>query len=334
MALSHKVAKKAIFLPKRNGLCYSQRIMRRFLVWILLVACWIQAAAFATEFKLTTGDVVKGELADVNSDGMVVRLELGGFSDRISWGRLTQESLRVLADDPKAAKYVKPFIEEAPAEKKQRVKKKPPVIKEPSRLDRPSPNQKFFTGLATPAGFGVLAIFYLANLYAAFHIAKFKGRPPALVIGVSVLFPVVGPLIFLLIPGTEAVASPAAEQPAAASEAVSAETKVAGMQSSLGLAAHQKPTKPGEGAAAQSFKRADVTFDRRFFETKFTGYFRVVPDNPDMVLVVRTAKAEIVGRRISRISGSEVHLQTLQGKEVGIPLGEISEVLTRHKDAK
>jgi hypothetical protein len=308
--------------------------MRRFLVWILLAACWIQATAFATEFKLTNGDVVKGEPADVNSDGMVVRLDIGGFSDRIGWGRLSQESLRVLVDDPKAGKYAKPFIEEAPAEKKQRVKKKPPVIKDPTRLDRPAPNQKFFPGLLTPAGFGVLAIFYLANLYAAFHIAKFRGRPVALAVGVSVLFPVLGPIIFLLMPSTEAAHVAPAEHPVASNETVSAEAKVPGMQSSLGLAAHQKPAKAGEAPGTQVFKRTDTTFDRRFFETKFTGYFRMVPDNPDMVLVVRTAKGEIVGRRISRISGNEIHLQTLQGKEVAIAFGEVSEVQTRHKDAK
>jgi hypothetical protein len=54
-----------------------------------------------------------------------------------------------------------------------------------------------------------------------------------------------------------------------------------------------------------------------------------------MVLVVRTAKQEYIARRISRISSSEVHLQLLRGNtEAGVPFGEISEVLVRHKDAK
>jgi hypothetical protein len=308
--------------------------MRRFLVWILLAAFWIQAAAFAAEFKLTNGDVLKGEAADVNSDGLVVRLDLGGFSDRVGWGRFSQETLKTLEDDPRAGKFVKPFIDEPIAEKKQRVKKKPPVIKEPPRLERPAPNQKFFAGLTTPAGFTILALFYLANIYAGYHIAQFRARPVALAVGASILLPVIGPIIFLLMPDGEAAAAPMVEQPAASNDVVSAEAKVPGMQSSLGLAAHQKPAKAGEAAGAQVFKRTEVTFDRRFFETKFAGYFRLVPDNPDMVLVVKTPKGEYVSRRISRISGIEVHVQTLQGKEVAVPLGEISEVLTRHKDAK
>jgi hypothetical protein len=100
------------------------------------------------------------------------------------------------------------------------------------------------------------------------------------------------------------------------------------------LAAHQKGG-PKQDSTAQTYKRTEVTMDRRFFETKFAGYFRMVPENPDMVLVVRTAKQEYVARRISRISSSEVHLQLLRGNtEVGVPFGEISEVLVRHKDAK
>jgi hypothetical protein len=105
------------------------------------------------------------------------------------------------------------------------------------------------------------------------------------------------------------------------------------MQSALSVAAHKGPEK--KGAEAQVFNRTDTTFDRRFFETKFTGFFRVVPADPDMVLVVKTAKNEYVARRISRISGNEVHLQLLRGNtEVGVAYGEIAQVQVRHKDAK
>jgi hypothetical protein len=186
----------------------------------------------------------------------------------------------------------------------------------------------------TPAGFMVLGIFFFANLYAAFHIAKFRGRPIPLVVGTSVILPVIGPIIFLAMPSTDAVTPPPVEAPAASNEVVSAEAKVAGMQSSLGLAAHQKGG-PKQDAQQQVYKRTEVTMDRRFFETKFAGYFRMVPENPDMVLVVKTAKQEYVARRISRISSNEVHLQLLRGNtEVGVPFGEISEVLVRHKDGK
>jgi hypothetical protein len=307
--------------------------MRRFHVLVLLVIWAIQAAVTADEFKLTNGDILKGEPASVNSDGMVVRLEIGGFSDRIGWGRFTQDSLKSLLENPEAKKFVEPFIEVPLEVKKEKAKKKEIIIKEPPRPERPV-EKSFFAGLLTPAGFMVIAIVFFANLYSAFHIAQFRGRPVALVVGLSVILPVLAPIIFLAMPGTGEAAAPPVEQTAAPTDVVSAEAKVSGMQSSLGLAAHQKGG-PKQDSTAQTYKRTEVTMDRRFFETKFAGYFRMVPENPDMVLVVRTAKQEYVARRISRISSSEVHLQLLRGNtEVGVPFGEISEVLVRHKDAK
>ena len=312
--------------------------MLRFPVILMLVLVWVQAAVLAAEFKLTNGDVLKGEAAQITSDGMVVRLDVGGFSDRVGWARFTQESLKSLLDNPAAKKFVEPFIE-IPIEqkKRERAKKTEIVVKDPeTRLDRPNPKARFFPGLITPAGFMVLGLFMAANLYAAFAIAQFRARPVALVMGVSLLFPVLGPIIFLMSPDAEGSGPPPLDAPApSTNEVVSAEAKVPGMQSGLGLQSHQKPTKAGGDASAQVYRRSDTTFDRRFFETKFTGFFRVVPENPDMVLVVKTAKQEYVARRISRISANEVHLQMLRGNtESSVTFGEIAEVQVRHKDAK
>lgn len=308
--------------------------MRRFQILVLLAIWAIHAVLTAAEFKLTNGDVLKGEPASLNPDGIVVRLDIGGFSDRIGWGLLNQETLKMLLQNPQAKPFVEPFVEVPVEEKvKEKAKKKEIVVKEPPRLERPS-QKNFFAGLGTPAGFMVLGILLVANLYAGYHVAQFRGRPVALVMGVSLIFPILGPIIFLMMHDGEGVAAAAPDQSAANNEVVSAEAKVAGMQSSLGLASHQKPDNK-KGTEAQIYKRTEVTFERRFFETKFTGFFRVVPADPDMVLVVRTAKQEYVARRISRISGAEVHLQLLRGNsEVGVPFGEISEVQVRHKDAK
>lgn len=307
--------------------------MRRFHVLILLVLWVVQAVGTAAEFKLTNGDVIKGEPAGVNADGIVIRQEIGGFSDRIGWSLLSQETLKMLLGNPQAKEFAEPFIE-VPLEVRQREKEKQKeiILKDVPRPERP-PAKGFFGSLMTPAGFMVLGILWFANLYAAFHIAQFRGRPLALVVGLSVILPIIAPIIFLAMPSTDAAAPPPVEAPAASTEVVSAEAKVAGMQSSLGLASHQKAGP--KAAEAQVFKRTEVTMDRRFFETKFAGFFRMVPENPDMVLAVRTAKQEYVARRISRISSNEVHLQLLRGNtEVGVPFGEISEVQVRHKDAK
>src|SRR5215212_7838889 len=197
-----------IFLPNRNGVCYSHRIMRRFQVLVLLVMWAVQALVSAAEFKLTNGDIIRGEPASVNADGMVVRQEIGGFSDRISWARLSQESLKLLLENPQAKPFVEPFIEIPIEVKKEKEKKKEIVVREPPRPERPV-QKSFFGGLMTPAGFMVLGIIFFANLYAAFHIAKFRGRPIPLVLGTSVILPVIGPIIFLAMPSTDAVMAPA-----------------------------------------------------------------------------------------------------------------------------
>jgi hypothetical protein len=108
--------------------------------------------------------------------------------------------------------------------------------------------------------------------------------------------------------------------------------------SNLGLAS------TGHGAAAgannpvysQVYNRSNTTFDRRFFETKFTGFFRVVPAEPEksLIIVIKAAKSEYRAARISRISANEIHFQVLTGAEVNVPFSEIVEVSVKPKGAK
>jgi hypothetical protein len=194
---------------------------------------------------------------------------------------------------------------------------------------------------ATPMGWAVIALLFLANLYAAYEVAVYRNRSPALVCVVSALFPVVGPLLFLSFPTEGGISDEAAvieAEDADVPAAVTAQAKKTGpaVASSLGLAAAEK--KSGAGTTEPMiFKRGDTTFNRRFFETKFSGFFRVVPSEAekDMVIVIRAAKNEYVAKRISRISSSDLHVQLLHGAtEASVPFGEIVEVRLRHKDAK
>ena len=110
-----------------------------------------------------------------------------------------------------------------------------------------------------------------------------------------------------------------------------------GMQAgNLGLAAHGAAKGGGNPVYNQVYTKANTTFERRFFETKFTGFFRLVPadQEKDLVVAIKTAKQEIIGVRISRISATEVHLQTKQGAEVGVPFSEIAEVAVKPKSGK
>jgi hypothetical protein len=308
-----------------------------------LLVLWLSfCSALAAEYKLTNGDIYAGQAASFNDDGLIVRLDLGGFSPRVPWGKLTQETLKLLMDVPEAREFVEPYIE-VPIEviQAQREKQKEIRITEPEKVPYTTGRIGFFAAMANPLGFVLFGALYLANLYAAAQIARFKGRPIALVVGVSAVLPVIGPILFAVLPslGQPQVEAPVEAAPAEANTNPMQQNLPAGMQaSSLGLAGGGAPA--GKAAAnpayTQVYNRTNSTFDRRFFETKFTGFFRVAPAEPekDLVIVVKTPKQEIVAARISRISANEIHFQLQRGAEASVAFGEIIEVSVRPKGAK
>ncbi len=312
--------------------------MPRFclMIWILVLSFAGLHPASAVELKLLNGEILKGDPTGFADDGFLVRLDVGGFSPRIPWGRVTQDSLKELAKHAQAKKFAEPFIE-IPKEVKQqqRAKKKEITIKEVTRVERPTGKHHFFGSLGVPPAIAILCLLFAANLYAAYEIAVFRGRPVALVCGVSAILPVAGPLLFLAIPDAPAEMSEGIAPPAPPEALSSPLEGKKGAQSGLGLAAHDKPK--GETTHQGVFKRGDTTFNRRFFETQFAGFFRVVPSEAekDLVLVIKAVKNEYVAKRISRISSNEMHMQLLRGgAEVMVGFGEITEVQVRHKDAK
>jgi hypothetical protein len=316
--------------------------MRSFWKLVFLCAALVFAVdSNGAEFKLINGEIIKGEGSSFNDNGVIIRLELGGFSQRIGYGKFTQETLREMAENPQAKKFVEPFIE-IPKEVKaqqEKARKKEIVIREPNKFPlytgRPSLASAFFT----PVGLLLLLALYAANLYAAYEISHFRTRPVPVVVGASAILPIVAPLAFLAMPPGERAFSEA-EAPAEAPAPVQAENKGgAAPASGLGLAAaHDAAAAKGANAAyAQVYNRSNTAFDRRFFETKFTGFFRVVPADAekDLVLVIKGAKNEYIAKRITRISMTEMHVQLQRGAtEASIPFAEMVEVSVRHKDAK
>jgi hypothetical protein len=316
---------------------WMMRPLRWFFVFCL---CLWQCGThvFAAEYHLTNGDVVQGTAVSFDDDGMIVRLDIGGYSSRIGWSKLTQESLIELAKNPEAAKFVEPFIDTPPTPKEKKPKKDI-VIKPVPRVERVAkPN--FFASVATPAGIGFFLVLFLGNLYAAYEIARFRNRSPLLVCGVSAIVPVLGPALFLAAPANpegelaqEALAEPAGAAVVAGKSTTGSLARSKMPASGLSIA-HEEKTATAAAQGPQSYKRGEFTLNRRFFETKFPGFFRVVPADPDLVLVVRTPKTEHVAKRITRISSTDVHIQLVRGIEQAVSFAEITEVVVRHKDAK
>ncbi|HXG49725.1 MAG TPA: hypothetical protein VNO52_19050, partial [Methylomirabilota bacterium] len=215
-------------------------------------------------------------------------------------------------------------------------------IKTPPRAERPDPKAGFGALFSSGLGLFLMVLLYAANVYGAFEIAIFKARPPLLVCGLSAVAPLVGPLIFLLLPRW----TPEEDEEMAGEEAAEEGDhapvfQTPGMARAQAAASAHAPAAPagaGGPPPSQVFLRGQFTFNRRFFETKLAGFMRVVPSEAekDMVLHVKSARGEHVASRIARVTPNDVALQITKGgasAEVVVPFAEISEVRVQHKDA-
>ena len=115
--------------------------MRRFhSIWLAVCLSWLLGGnPSADEFKQANGNILRGEVASADEDGLVVKLDVGGFSKREPWINFSQETLKELAKDPKVTPLVEPFIELEPEQIKAREKQKEITVKPvPNRLERPA----------------------------------------------------------------------------------------------------------------------------------------------------------------------------------------------------
>lgn len=300
----------------------------------------------AATFELENGNTFYGEVSKLDEDGLVIRMEedIGGFSERIELVYLSQETLEQLAETPKYKPFVAPFIELPEEEMKQ----PPPIVPKPvDRLPRAPKESSFLSAFASPIGVLFLLAFYLANLLAAYETAVYRGRPVPLVCGLAVIAPVVTPIIFLLLPAVEGLyAAPSWEEESEETEGTPPPPKPKEDPRPVGISAN-KPSKLGlrqsaapkssQEATPSSYTRSNTEFNRHFFETTFSEFFRIVPSPAikDMILEFKGTKKELVAKRITRISANEIHLQLLSGKkEAAMRFGEIVQVNLRHKNEK
>jgi hypothetical protein len=179
-----------------------------------------------------------------------------------------------------------------------------------------------------------LLLIYAANIYSGFEIAVLRARPKAVVMGVAAVLPILGPVIFLAMPMHVEAAPVEAQgenEPATfAMPGQPVETASEGIQ----MAAGSPPTQP----AGQVFKRGQFTFNRRFIETKFAGFFSEPRGGADAksVMIVKTAGGEFNVRRITRIETSDMSLEVTAGdarQEFAVPFADIQEIHLKPKSA-
>lgn len=307
---------------------------------IVTLTAGLAGSALGATYQLLDGSQLNGEAISFNPDGLVVKRDDGTFSPRVSWTNFTMETLSEIAKLPQAKRFVEPFLfdeEEEPVKKALAEIRPKPV----PRLTRADTKAGWGALFASPLSIALLAIVYLANLYAAFEVSIFRNYPALLVCGVAAVLPVVGPAVFLFLP-THLARADAEEDEYVPEQYVEADVPVAetAVAGGHGSTAPSAPVAVGSGGKVPPpmvYQRGAFTFNRRFFETKLAGFLRMVPsdEEKDMVVCIKSARGEHVGARISRIMPNELYLQVTKSgasSDVLIPFGEISEVQVRHKD--
>ena len=294
---------------------------------------------------MADGTTVSGEIISFNDNGVIFRLDGDKYTDRLPWLKFSQDGLKQLAENPKIDPFVEPFMAPAPAAPAPKTEVK---VLDVSRLDRSSPPSLFGGLFSSSVGLMVLLLIYAANLYAGYEIALFRARPPGVVMGVAAVLPLAGPVIFLALPGLREAPAPAQETPAEAAGEGAPEANAPHRFTVPGVEPEEEirivagsweagaPPTPPDEPKSEIFQRGQVMFNRRFFETKFSGFFGIVrrETDKDKVLQVKTPRALFVAERITRIAASEVHFEVLRGdsrQEVMVPFSEIQEVQLKHK---
>lgn len=307
------------------------------MIVLLLVVTLSLTRAAADTFQLTDGTTVSGELVSPNELGVLLRLDDGSYSERIPWVRFSQADLKKIAENPRVKQFVEPFIEVAEDELPKKLEI---TVKPVTRMERP-PEGSLLTGFVSSSiGLAILLLLYAANLFAGYEVSVIRGFPAASVCGVSAVLPVIGPVIFLCLPTRLKTAEHAiAEAAAARHTREQAAAEVAAASAALGLGQEEHASVPGvELPPTQIFKRGEFVFNRRFFETKFAGFFGVLrrEADKDMVLTIKTGHGLFVVERFTRITANEMYFLTKRAggiSEMTIPFIEVQEIELRHKDA-
>ncbi len=339
-----------LFLSGRESRTYTSVVYRIFLISVLVVTGLAPLATLADTYKLTSGREISGEVLPSSANDLGITIKTGDEQyQQVSWASFSQEALKELAKNKKLDPFVSPFIEVTQAE---RIKRTEVHIKPPPRLERPAAQSLLGALFSSGIGLFVLFVLYVAAIYAGFEVAIFRARPPLLVAGLSAIpfLGVLAPIVFLSLPTrTKPAEAPIEEAPMPAAEVSDNAVPATNDDNPMHASGAQHPSAlrlahstAAETSAAppptQTFQRGQFTFNRRFFETKFTGFFGVVrrDADKDMLLVIKSARGEYPGQRITRIAPNDLHLQILRGgvtEEVMIPFQEIREIQLKHKDA-
>jgi hypothetical protein len=303
----------------------------RSAVWMICLVAWpVLAQTQPQTFKLTDGGTIVGRMIAPQDKYVQVALDSGGGAPvytNILWASLSQETLQQLTSNRSSAPFARIFLDPPAQERTVKAAKKI-TITPPPRLNRPQGGSLF----ASPVMLVVWLLIYVANIYAGWEIGVFRRWPAAMVAAVSAFIPILGPALFLAMPTRQAKSEEVVDLTQAPTEEGHAATEE--------VSAAPVEDQPAKPAVPQTvvYARGQFTFNRRFFETKFAGFLKMVPGEAerDKLIYIKSARGEYTGQRLSKVEPNEVFLQIRKGtvsEDVMIPFTEIYEVHVKHKDA-
>ena len=294
--------------------------MRKFLI-VLSLWLGLSAGVFAAEtWTLTDGASVSGDIVKSDDGGAMIHTSADAYNT-IPWAQFSQDSLKQLAGNPKYRQFVEPFIEPTAPERPP----KPEIrVKTPERLALPEHPSIVGGLLQSSLGLFMLLVIYAANLYAAFEVAVVRGKPLGLVIGVSAVLPIIGPIIFLSQPIKAAPVEEAT--PPGDGAPVGGAAPVPGQENIEIVSASWQPSQEEKKPQPQVFSRGKFTLNRRFIETKFASFIgEPKAEALAYTMEIKTLKDTFAVGCIKQVGPNEAIVETPTG-QVTVPFADIQEV--------
>ena len=299
---------------------------------------------------MADGTTLTGDIVSFNDSGIILRTPESKYTDRLPWLKFSQGGLTQLytnTQNTKVRPFVAPFIL-PPATAAEQPPKPAVKINEVSRLDPPAPAPIFGALVSSPVVLFALLLVYAANLYAGYVVARYRSKSVGVVMGVSAVVPIAGPAIFLsMTPAPAAAESTESAEAADAAQPAPVEQEphrftVPGMspQGDIHIveASWQPVGSEKPHAESQIFQRGQFMFNRRFFETRFPGFFGSIRGDDDRhkELVVKATQGEFIVERITRIGANDAHFELVKAgvhQEVIVPFADMHEVRVNPKGA-
>lgn len=317
---------------------------------IVLLGFVVASSSLAAVYQTTDGRNLTGEPVGFSKHGLVMKLADGSYTPAVPWSQLTQETLKELRDNPKAARYVEPLIQLTDTERKKLSGLETPNV---PRIDRPS-GHTGIVGMLFSSGVGwfLMLLVYLGNLFAAYEVALYRAYSPQAVCGLAAVLPWFGPAALLAIPREMLIGAMGLKPAPAPPEPLPEELEETGEDHLPPAGIEPTVLPPGESfedvapppevvpallPETVTYSRGVVTFNRRFFESKLNKFTKIVPpeDAKEMVVVFKTSRGNHVTTYISKLDQTDLHVRISKGnasEDVKIPYLEIYEVQVKHKD--